>query len=153
MPQRKQELGAFLVSPLGRLSKLGLVLRRLLQITPKDHEDADQIPVVLDQIDSMLRSVRASLFAVSPPVGFHSSSVLTERLKYLQSLVLTLRQPRSNRGRWPRSSCSAGGSASISISTSRATSERYSHRGRSAEEIERSATGMAGRTFTSFFLT
>lgn len=56
--QRKQDLGSFLVSPLGRLSKLGLVLRRLRQITPPDHEDYEQIPVVLDQIDTMLRSVR-----------------------------------------------------------------------------------------------
>lgn len=65
---RKQDLASFLVSPLSRLSKLELALDRLRRITPTAHDDALQLPVVLDQIRGMLRAVQPGVDAATAKV-------------------------------------------------------------------------------------
>lgn len=65
---RKQDLASFLHSPLSRLSKLALALQRLLKITPKEHDDHLQLPVILDQIGGMLRSVQPGVDAAEKRV-------------------------------------------------------------------------------------
>ncbi|CED84061.1 RhoGEF GTPase [Phaffia rhodozyma] len=76
---RKQDLASFLVSPLSRLSKLALALQRLLKITPNDHEDKEQIPVILELIDGMLRAVQPGVDAATAKVqAWH----IAQRLRF-----------------------------------------------------------------------
>jgi hypothetical protein len=77
---RRLELNGYLTKPTSRLGRYNLLLNTIHQLTPKDHQDYNDIPKVIDKITEYL--VRLNEKAGMSDNAFHleqiSSKILTK---------------------------------------------------------------------------
>lgn len=77
---RRLELNGYLTKPTSRLGRYNLLLHAIHQVTPKDHQDYEDIPKVIDRITDFL--VQLNIEAGHSDNAFHLQQISSRLLDF-----------------------------------------------------------------------